>query len=91
MQNGDRFSWRWQEKQIRGEGKEAKMWSKVNGRRVEKESKRRSIVSIIENAKIFREDLGGPEKDQFVCCSCREARFLVQFTSWLLVSFVTSM
>ena len=49
------------------------------------------VVSIIENAKIFREDLGGPEKDQFVCCSCREARFLVQFTSWLLVSFVTSM
>ena len=29
--------------------------------------------------------LGGAEKDQFVCCSCREGRFLMQLTSWLLV------
>ena len=82
MQNGDRFSW--QEKEIRGEGKEAKMWSKVIGRRVEKENKRRSIVSIIENAKIFREDLGGPEKDQFVCSSCGEGSINLQFASWRL-------
>ena len=30
----------------------------------------------------LRPYLGGAEKDQFVCCSCREGRFLMQLTSW---------